>query len=78
MPVADDEKRPISLVEAYLTQDGFEVASANDGRAALSLARDRKPDITILDLMMPEMDGYKFLRLPRIERDTTVIFLTVR
>jgi two-component system, OmpR family, alkaline phosphatase synthesis response regulator PhoP len=76
--VVDDEARLVSLVKAYLTEAGFRVVTAGNGREALFIARQEKPDLIILDLMMPEMDGYDFLRLHRKEQDTPVIMLTAR
>src|SRR3990172_10467922 len=76
--VIDDEKRLVSLVESYLTQEGYRVVSANNGREALPIASREKPDLIILDLMMPEMDGYGFMREHRKEQDTPIILLTAR
>ncbi|MFA9407056.1 MAG: response regulator transcription factor [Anaerolineales bacterium] len=76
--VVDDEKRLVSLLEAYLSQEGFRVVTAGNGREALFIARDEKPDLIILDIMMPEMDGYDFMRLHRKERNTPIILLTAR
>jgi DNA-binding response OmpR family regulator len=76
--VVDDEPRLVSLVEAYLTQEGFRVVTAGDGRQALFLARQEKPDLIVLDIMMPEMDGYDFMRLHRKEQETPIILLTAR
>jgi DNA-binding response OmpR family regulator len=76
--VVDDEERLRSLLQAYLTQEGYAVSTAANGREALMLARQQKPDLIILDIMMPEMDGYEFLRLHRREWDTPVIILTAR
>jgi DNA-binding response OmpR family regulator len=76
--VVDDEKRLVSLVEAYLAQEGFRVVTASNGREALFLARQEKPDLIILDIMMPEMDGYEFMRLHRKEYPTPIILLTAR
>jgi DNA-binding response OmpR family regulator len=76
--VVDDEPRLVSLVEAYLSQEGFKVLSAGDGRDALFLARQEKPDLIVLDVMMPEMDGYEFMRLHRKERETPIILLTAK
>ena len=74
--VVDDEERLVSVVKAYLQQSGYRVVTANDGRQALFVARDEKPDLIILDLMMPEMDGQEFMRLHRKERETPIIILT--
>jgi DNA-binding response OmpR family regulator len=76
--IVDDEPRLVSLVDAYLSQNGFRVVSAPNGRDALITARLEKPDIIILDVMMPEMDGFEFMRLHRKERDTPIILLTAR
>jgi DNA-binding response OmpR family regulator len=76
--VVDDEQRLISVVEAYLKQEGFRVVTASNGREALFVAREHKPDLIVLDIMMPEMDGYEFIRLHRKERETPIIMLTAR
>jgi DNA-binding response OmpR family regulator len=65
-------------VKAYLTQEGFRVVTANNGRAALHMARHEKPDLILLDIMMPEMDGYEFIRTYTREKDTPIILLTAR
>ena len=76
--VVDDEKRLVSVVEAYLSQEGFRIITAFNGREALILARQEKPDLIILDIMMPEMDGYEFIRLHRKESETPIILLTAK
>ena len=76
--VVDDEKRLQDMLQAYLTQEGFRVVTAGDGQEALFVARHEKPDLIILDLMMPEMGGYEFLRAHNKERDTPVIVLTAK
>ena len=76
--VVDDERRLVSLVEAYLTQEGFRVVTAYNGREALFVARQESPDLIILDVMMPEMDGYEFMRLHRKEHATPIILLTAK
>jgi DNA-binding response OmpR family regulator len=76
--VVDDEARLVSLVETYLTQSGFRVTTASNGREALSVAQRQEPDLIILDIMMPEMDGYEFMRLYRADHDTPIILLTAR
>jgi len=76
--VVDDEKRLRDLVRAYLSQEGFRVVTAADGQDALFVARHEKPDLILLDLMMPEMGGYEFLRVHSKERDTPVIVLTAK
>ncbi len=76
--VVDDEERLVSLVKAYLEREGFRVVTAKDGRQALFVARAEKPDLIILDLMMPELDGYEFLRIHHKERETPIIMLTAK
>jgi two-component system, OmpR family, alkaline phosphatase synthesis response regulator PhoP len=76
--VADDEERIRSLLQAYLTQEGFRVVTAANGKDALAMARRERPDLVILDIMMPEMDGYEFMRLHIKEHDTPIILLTAR
>jgi DNA-binding response OmpR family regulator len=76
--VVDDEKRLRDMLQAYLTQEGFRVVTAGDGQEALFVARYEKPALIILDLMMPQMGGYEFLRAYSKERDTPVIVLTAK
>jgi DNA-binding response OmpR family regulator len=76
--VVDDEKRLVSLVAEYLQQSGYRVVSAFNGLEALKVARQEKPDLIILDLMMPEMNGYEFMQAHRKEMDTPIILLTAR
>jgi DNA-binding response OmpR family regulator len=76
--VVDDEKRILSLLKAYLEQQGFQVITAVNGQEAIYTARHEKPDLIILDVMMPEMDGYEFMRQHRKERETPIILLTAK
>jgi DNA-binding response OmpR family regulator len=76
--VVDDEQRLAAFLKSYLEQEGFRAVTAADGREALFLARQEKPDLIVLDIMMPEMDGYEFMRLHRRERETPVILLTAK
>ena len=76
--VVDDEKRLVSLVESYLVQEGYRVVSAHNGKEALTVARHEKPDLIVLDVMMPEMDGYEFMRKHRADNNTPIILLTAR
>lgn len=76
--VVDDEPRLAGLVRSYLEQEGYRVTTAANGREALHLARDLRPDLIVLDLMMPDLDGWEFMRLHRRERNTPIIMLTAR
>lgn len=76
--VVDDEKRLASLVQSYLTQEGYKVVLAHNGKDALTLAKKEKPDLIILDIMMPEINGYDFMRLHRMDNDTPIIMLTAK
>jgi len=76
--VVDDKANMRTLVREYLTAEGFRVLTANDGRNALFAARQEKPDLILLDIMMPEMDGYEFIRVYRKEKDTPIILLTAK
>jgi DNA-binding response OmpR family regulator len=76
--VVDDEKRLVALVEAYLHQEGYGVVTASNGLEALHLARQEKPDLILLDIMMPEMDGFAFVQAHRREAETPIILLTAR
>ncbi len=76
--VVDDKKSLRDLVKAYLTQEGFRVVTADSGRTALHVARHEKPDLILLDIMMPEMDGYEFIRIYTKEKDTPIILLTAK
>jgi DNA-binding response OmpR family regulator len=76
--IVDDEKRLVSLVESYLKQEGYRVVTAYNGKEALIAAEKEKPDLIILDIMMPEMNGYDFMRIHRAEHDTPIIMLTAR
>ena len=60
--VADDEQPILDTIGAYLKQEGFTVLTARNGRDALFVFRDAHPDLVILDVMMPEMDGYTAAR----------------
>ena len=76
--VVDDKREIRTLLSEYLTQEGFNVVDAGNGRDALYVAREAKPDLIILDLMMPEMGGYEFMRVYSREADTPIIIVTAR
>ncbi len=76
--IVDDEKRLVSLVQSYLIQEGYRAVAAHNGRDALAVAQKENPDLIILDIMMPEMNGYEFMRSHRAEKDTPIIMLTAK
>ncbi|HNB41420.1 MAG: response regulator transcription factor [Anaerolineales bacterium] len=76
--VIDDEPSITNLVSAYLKPEGYEVFTAADGNAGLKAARAFKPDLIILDLMLPGIDGIELLSRLRRESDVYVIMLTAR
>ncbi|MBC7314933.1 MAG: response regulator transcription factor [Chloroflexi bacterium] len=76
--IVDDEERLRALLRDYMEHEGFRVLLAADGREALRIARQEKPDLIILDLMMPEMDGWEFMRHYTPESRTPIIILTAR
>ncbi len=76
--VVDDDPGIVKVVRAYLEQAGFRVLVAQDGKRAMQIARHEKPDLVILDLMLPEMDGWDVCRALRKESDVPVIMLTAR
>ena len=76
--VVDDAPAIVKQTRAYLEKDGYQVLSAQDGLGALAAARRDKPDLIILDLMLPGMDGREVCRVLRKESDIPIIMLTAR
>jgi two-component system, OmpR family, alkaline phosphatase synthesis response regulator PhoP len=76
--VVDDKANIRILLQEYLVEQGYRVVTATNGREALYAARSEKPGLILLDIMMPEMDGYDFIRAYRQERATPIILLTAR
>jgi DNA-binding response OmpR family regulator len=76
--VVDDEAKLVSVVRGYLEQAGYEVVTAGNGREAIFAARDHQPDLIILDMMMPVMDGLTFIREYQKEGNAPIIALTAR
>lgn len=74
--VVDDEPKVVKLARDYLVKNGFRVISAGDGPAALAAFRREKPDLVVLDLMLPGMDGREVCRAIRRDSDVPVIMLT--
>ena len=79
--VVEDEADLVKAIELRLTKEGFDVITSLDGEDALKKARTENPDLLILDLMLPKIDGYKVCRLLKFDqkyKDVPVIMLTAR
>jgi len=76
--VVDDEAQIVHVLRGYLEKAGFNVLTAYDGREALRIARQERPDLVILDLMLPEVDGLDVCRALRKDSDVPIIMLTAR
>jgi DNA-binding response OmpR family regulator len=76
--IADDEKNIVQLARMYLQAEGFSVETAASGKEALEKVKLAHPDLVVLDLMMPEMDGWEVCRRLRKESDVPIIMLTAR
>lgn len=76
--IVDDEERLRDLVRSYLQREGFVVLAADNGQTALDLVRAEQPDVVVLDLMLPGLDGLETCRRLRAFSDTYVIMLTAR
>jgi DNA-binding response OmpR family regulator len=74
--VVDDEPKIVRLARDYLEKNNFRVITAGDGQSALSMARREKPDLIILDLMLPNIDGREVCKILRKESDVPIIMLT--
>jgi DNA-binding response OmpR family regulator len=76
--VVDDDVKTVELVKLYLSRDGYRVLTAYDGTEALRLAREGHPDLIVLDLMLPGIDGLEICRTLRGESDVPIIMLTAK
>ncbi len=76
--VVDDDHKIVDLVALYLKRDGYGVLKAYDGHEALQVARRMNPDLVVLDLLLPELDGFDVCRLLRAESRVPIIMLTAR
>jgi len=74
--VVDDDTKTVELVNLYLSRDGYRVITAYDGIEALRMARESHPDLIVLDLMLPGMDGLEICHTLRAESDVPIIMLT--
>ena len=76
--VVDDQSSVRTLLKDYLGSQGYRVVTANDGQEALFVARHERPNLVLLDIMMPKMDGYQFLSAFRRENQVPVIVLSAK
>jgi two-component system alkaline phosphatase synthesis response regulator PhoP len=76
--VVDDDKKTVELVKLYLERDGYKVDVAYDGNEGLRQAHELHPDLIVLDLMLPGVDGLEVCRILRTESDVPIIMLTAR
>ena len=76
--VADDDPKHAQLIRLYLEREGHQVLTVGDGRAALEQARARRPDLVVLDVMMPLVDGLDVCRILRAESDVAIVMVTAR
>ena len=74
--VVDDEPQIVRLARDYLEKNGFRVVIATDGQTALAAARREKPDLIVLDLLLPKMDGREVCRILRRENEVPIIMVT--
>src|SRR5271169_2139222 len=76
--IVDDEQHIIDLAKMYLEQEGFQVSSATDGLTALKTILEQHPALVVLDLMLPQLDGWEVCRRVRAESDVPIVMLTAR
>ena len=77
--IADDDKNICELLRLYLAKEGYETVIANDGEAAVAAFEKEKPNMVLLDVMMPKMDGFEMVRrIRQTDKQTPVLFLTAR
>jgi len=76
--IVDDEAPIVELLRGYLVREGWDVLAASDGPTAVEMARERAPDVIVLDVMLPGLDGFEVLRQIRTFSDAYVIMLTAR
>ncbi|ATW23867.1 response regulator transcription factor [Candidatus Formimonas warabiya] len=76
--IVDDEENIVSLIEYNLKNAGFQTIAAYDGRKAVTMAREQRPDLIVLDVMLPGMDGFDVVRELRKESNVPVLMLTAR
>jgi len=74
--VVDDEQYVLELIKSTLEPEGYTITTASDGRSALSWLREHRPDLVLLDIKMPDLNGYQVLEHIRKQSDVPVIMLT--
>jgi DNA-binding response OmpR family regulator len=76
--IVEDEKDLIKILRYNLEKEGYKVKSASDGEAGLALFRKESPDLVILDIMLPKLDGFEFCKIVRQESKTPILMLTAK
>lgn len=76
--IIEDEKDLARLIKYNLDKEGYQTFTANDGETGLTMLQSCRPDMIILDIMLPKLDGYDFLKIARKSHDTPVIILTAK
>ncbi|MBI2164866.1 MAG: response regulator transcription factor [Chloroflexi bacterium] len=76
--IVEDDPNTVELVRLYLRRDGHKVLAASEGLEGLRLAREARPDLVVLDLMLPGLDGMEVCRILREESDVPIVMLTAR
>lgn len=76
--VVDDEPDILKVIDHRLAREGYDIVTAQDGEEALTMFRQTKPDLVVLDLMLPKIDGFEVCRLIRKESDVPIIILSAR
>ena len=76
--VVDDEPTLVATLKYTLEREGYQVFTAGDGESGLSAARDKRPDLIVLDLLLPIMDGLEVCRILRREMSTPILMLTAK
>ena len=76
--IVDDEKNIVNIIAFNLKKEGYDVLTAGDGEEAVAIANEKNPDLILLDIMMPKMDGYEACRKIREKHNMPIIMLTAR
>ena len=74
----DDDERTLEMLNRIFTLEGYDIATATDGHSALALLNERTPDLILLDIMMPGLDGFEVLDMIRQRSDVPVIMITAK